>query len=129
MLRGLNGEQLPMQVTGLLYGAPLLRHVEFPVTEVLGPTATEAEIQDLINRHKLIFIKPVFKGGVGKKGKAGLIGRASDLRTALAERERLFFVEHRHGNATAKANGVTFEAGVPAQHEVYFSITDSTVFR
>jgi succinyl-CoA synthetase beta subunit len=118
-----------MQLTGLLSGAPLLRHVEFPVTEVLGPTATEAEIQDLINRHKLIFIKPVFKGGVGKKGKAGLIGRASDLRTALAERERLFFVEHRHGNATAKANGVTFEAGVPAQHEVYFSITDSTVFR
>ena len=118
-----------MQLTGLLHGAPLLRHVEFPVTEVLGPTATEAEIQDLINRHKLIFIKPVFKGGVGKKGKAGLIGKASDLRTALAERERLFFVEHRHDNATAKANGVTFEAGVPAQHEVYFAITDSTVFR
>ena len=118
-----------MQLTGLLYGAPLLRHVEFPVTEVLGPTATEAEIQDMLNRHGLIFIKPVFKGGVGKKGKAGLIGKASDLRTALTERERLFFVEHRHGAATAKANGVTFEAGVPAQHEVYFAITDSTVFR
>ena len=29
----------------------------------------------------------------------------------------------------AKANGVTFEAGVPAKHEVYFSITDSTHFR
>jgi succinyl-CoA synthetase beta subunit len=118
-----------MQLTGLLYGAPLMRHVDFPVTEVLGPTATEAEIQDFINRHKLVFIKPVFKGGVGKKGKAGLIGKATDLRTALAERERLFFVEHRHGNATSKANGVTFEAGVPAEHEVYFSITDSTVFR
>ncbi len=118
-----------MQLTGLLHGAPLMRHVDFPVTEVLGPTATEAEIQDFINRHKLVFIKPVFKGGVGKKGKAGLIGEATDLRTALAERERLFFVEHRHGNATSKANGVTFEAGVPAEHEVYFSITDSTVFR
>ncbi len=47
----------------------------------------------------------------------------------LAERERLFFVEHRHGNATSKANGVTFEAGVPAEREVYFSITNSTVFR
>ena len=113
-----------MQLTGLLHGAPLMRHVDFPVTEVLGPTATEAEIQDFINRHKLVFIKPVFKGGVGKKGKAGLIGKATDLRTALAERERLFFVEHRHGNATSKANGVTFEAGVPAEHEVYFSITD-----
>jgi succinyl-CoA synthetase beta subunit len=99
------------------------------VTEVLGPAASEAEIQQLIERHKLIFIKPVFKGGVGKKGKAGLIGRASDLATALAERERLFFVEHRHGNTVAKADGVTFEAGVPAEHEVYFAITDSTVFR
>jgi succinyl-CoA synthetase beta subunit len=118
-----------MQLTGLLYGAPLLQHVEFPVTEVLGTAASEREIQGLIDRHKLIFIKPIFKGGVGKKGKAGLIGKASDLRTALAERERLFFVEHRHGNAIAKANGVTFEAGVPAQHEVYFSISDSTVFR
>ncbi len=118
-----------MQLTGLLHGAPLLRHVDFPVTEVLGPAASEAEIQRLIERHKTIFIKPVFKGGVGKKGKAGLIGRASDLATALAERERLFFVEHRHGNTVAKADGVTFEAGVPAEHEVYFAVTDSTVFR
>ncbi len=118
-----------MQITGLRYGAPLLRHVGFPVTEVLDGNATEAEIQDLIDRHELVFIKPVFKGGVGKKGKAGLIGRASDLRTALAERERLFFVEQHHGGATAKANGVTFEAAVPARHEVYFSIADSTIFR
>src|SRR3712207_7143129 len=51
------------------------------------------------------------------KGKAGLIGRARDLRTALAERERLFFAEHRHGNVSAKAQGVTFEAAVPADHE------------
>src|SRR5277367_2980415 len=118
-----------MQLTGLLYGAPLLRHVDFPVTEVLGPAATEAEIQDLIDRRKMIFIKPVFKGGVGKKGKAGLIGRASDLKTALREKERLYFVEHCHGNTRAKSNGVTFEAGVPAAHEVYFAIDDSTEFR
>jgi succinyl-CoA synthetase beta subunit len=118
-----------MELTGLLHGARLLRHVDFPVTEVLGPAATEAEIQRLIDRHKIIFIKPVFKGGVGKKGKAGLIGKASDLRTALAEKERLFFAEHRHGNAIAKANGVTFEAGIPAEHEVYFAISDSTLFR
>lgn len=118
-----------MQLTGLLHGAPLLKHVDFPVTEVLGPAASDADIQGLINRHRTIFIKPAFKGGVGKKGKAGLIGRASDLKTALAERERLFFVEHRHGNAIAKADGVTFEAGIPAEHEVYFSISDSTIFR
>ena len=77
----------------------LLKHVDFPTAEVLGPGATEDEIQDLIDRHKLIFIKPLFKGGVGKKGKSGLIGRATDLKTALAEKERLYFAEHRHGNA------------------------------
>src|ERR1700739_902297 len=115
-----------MQITGMLYGSQLLKHVEFPSTEVLGSAAAEDEIQDLIDRHKLIFVKPVFKGGVGKKGKSGLIGKAPDLKTALQEKERLFFVEQRHGNVRAKANGVTFEAGVPAEHEVYFAISDST---
>jgi len=118
-----------MQVTGLLYGARLLQLVEFPTAEVLGPSATEDEIKAMIVRHGSIFIKPVFKGGVGKKGKAGLLGRATDLKMALSEKERLYFVEHRHGNQLAKANGVTFEGAVPAQHEVYFSITDSTHFR
>ena len=101
----------------------------FPQRRVLGPAASEGEIQDLIRRHGLIFVKPLFKGGVGKKGKAGLIGKANDLKTALAEKERLYFAEHRHGNTYAKANGVTFEAGIPAKHEVYFSITDDTRYR
>ena len=118
-----------MQVTGMLHGATMLQFVDFPTTEVLGPDASEEEIRALIDKHRLVFIKPVFKGGVGKKGKAGLIGKATDLKTALKEKERLYFVEHRVGNAVAKANGVTFEAGVPAEHEVYFSITDSTHFR
>jgi len=118
-----------MQVTGLMHGAPLLRHVDFPTAEVLGPDATEDEIAALIKRHGQVFVKPLFRGGVGKKGKSGLIGRAKDLRTALAEKERLYFAEHRHGNAVAKANGVTFEGGVPAEHEIYFSITDDTRFR
>ena len=107
----------------------MLQFVDFPTTEVLGPDASEEEIKALIDKHGLVFIKPVFKGGVGKKGKAGLIGKATDLKTALKEKERLYFVEHRVGNTVAKANGVTFEAGVPAEHEVYFSITDSTHFR
>jgi hypothetical protein len=93
-----------MEITGMLYGARLLQHVDFPTAEVLGPGATEDEIQGLIDRHKLIFIKPMFRGGVGKKGKAGLIGKATDLKTALKEKERLYFVEHRHGNAVAKSN-------------------------
>ena len=118
-----------MQITGMLHGARLLRFVGFPATEVLGPGASEEEIKTLIDRHGQVFIKPVFKGGIGKKGKAGLLGRASDLKTALAEKERLYFVEHVVGNQRAKANGVTFEAGVPAKHEVYFSISDSTRFR
>ena len=58
-----------------------------------------------------------------------MLGRAKDLKTALAEKERLYFVEHTVGHVRAKANGVTFEAGVPAKHEVYFSISDSTHFR
>jgi succinyl-CoA synthetase beta subunit len=113
----------------MLYGAKLLQFVGFPASEVLGPSASEEEIKALIDRHGSVFVKPVFKGGVGKKGKAGLLGRAKDLKTALKEKERLYFVEHRHGNQYAKANGVTFEGAVPAEHEVYFSITDSTHFR
>ena len=118
-----------MQVTGMLYGAKMLQFAGFPTSEVLGPDASEEEIKGLIERHGSVFVKPVFKGGVGKKGKAGLLGRAKDLKTALKEKERLYFVEHRHGNQFAKANGVTFEGAVPAEHEVYFSITDSTHFR
>src|SRR4051795_6907222 len=118
-----------MQVTGMLHGAKLLQFAGFPTSEVLGPAASEGEIKDLISRHGSVFIKPVFKGGVGKKGKAGLLGRAKDLKTALHEKERLYFVEHRAGNQVAKANGVAFESAVPAEHEVYFSISDSTRFR
>jgi succinyl-CoA synthetase beta subunit len=118
-----------MQVTGMLHGAKMLQFVGFPTTEVLGAGASEEEIRALIQKHGMVFIKPVFKGGVGKKGKAGLIGRATDLKTALKEKERLYFAEHRIGSNVYKANGVTFEAGVPADHEVYFSITDSTHFR
>src|ERR1700732_1290328 len=114
-----------MQVTGMLYGSKMLRFVGFSTSEVLGPAASEDEIKELIDQHGEVIVKPVFKGGVGKKGKAGLVGRAKDLKSALKEKERLFFVEHRHGNQTAKDNGVTFEGGVPAEHEGYFSITDS----
>jgi succinyl-CoA synthetase beta subunit len=118
-----------MQITGMLHGARLLEFAGFPTTEVLGPAASEEEIKAMLDKVGLIFIKPVFKGGIGKKGKAGLLGRAKDLQTALAEKERLYFAEHQVGHVKAKANGVTFEAGVPAKHEVYFSISDSTHFR
>lgn len=118
-----------MQITGMLHGARLLELVGFPATEVLGPDATEQDIKSMLDRHGQIFIKPVFKGGVGKKGKAGLVGEAKDLKSVLLEKERLYFACHERGHQQVKANGVTFEAGVPAEHEIYFSITDSTRFR
>jgi succinyl-CoA synthetase beta subunit len=118
-----------MQITGMLYGSKLLQFVGFPTSEVLGADASEEQIKALIGRHGSVFIKPVFKGGVGKKGKAGLLGRARDLQGALKEKERLYFVEHVHGNQSAKANGVTYEGAVAADYEVYFSIADSTHFR
>ncbi|MEI6413849.1 MAG: ATP citrate lyase citrate-binding domain-containing protein [Pseudomonadota bacterium] len=118
-----------MNISGLQYGAKLLDIVEFPRPEVLGPEASNSEIKDLIARCGEVFIKPIFQGGIGKKGKAGLVGRAKDLNTAIKEKERLYFIEHRVGNLVSKSNGVTFEGGVPAEHEVYFSISDSTRFR
>ncbi len=118
-----------MNITGMLYGAKLLKLVDFPTSDVLGPEASDHEIKELIATCGEVFVKPIFRGGVGKKGKSGLIGRAKDLKTALKEKERLYFVEHRHGNAVAKAEGVTFEGAVPAEHEVYVSIADSTRYR
>jgi succinyl-CoA synthetase beta subunit len=118
-----------MQLTGMLHGSKLLEFVDFPAAAVLGPEASEDEIGALIEKHGSVFVKPIFKGGVGKKGKSGLIGRATDLKTALREKERLYFVEHRVGNVVSKAQGVTFEGAVPAEHEVYFALGDSTRFR
>ena len=86
-----------MEVTGMLTGARLLAHVGFPATEVLGPDGSEDQIQTMIDRHGLRFIDPVFRSGVGKKGKAGLIGKARDLRMTLADKVRLYSTKHRHG--------------------------------
>jgi len=113
----------------MYWGARLLEYVDFPTSEVMGPEASASQISDLIGRHGEVFIKPMFKGGVGKKGKAGLLGRARDVPTAMKEKARLYFAEHFHNNTLAKAEGVTFEGAVPAEHEVYFSLTDSTEYR
>ncbi len=118
-----------MQLTGLLWGGKLLNYVEYPSATVLGPEASTDDIKNLIKKCGSVFIKPIFKGGVGKKGKSGLIGRAEDITHALAEKERLYFCEHVHGTTCAKADGVTFEGSVAAEYEVYFSISDSTLYR
>ena len=59
-----------MQITGMLWGRKLLALVEFPHSEVRGPELSVDDIKDMIKRHGQVFIKPVFKGGVGKKGKS-----------------------------------------------------------
>ena len=107
----------------------MLKLAEFPSSEVLGPEASENEIHSMIECFGSIFIKPIFRGGIGKKGKSGLIGHANDLKSALAEKERLYFASYKVGDVTYKSRGVTFEGAVPAQHEIYFSITDSTRYR
>lgn len=58
-----------MQVAGLFNGSRFLGHVRFPTTEVQGPDVDEDEIQGLIDQN-------------------GLICRARDLKTTLAEKER-----------------------------------------
>ncbi len=118
-----------MQITGMQWGHKLLDLVEFPRSDVRGAEISVDEIKEMIAKHKMVFIKPVFKGGVGKKGKSGLIGRVDNVHDALKEKERLYFAEHRDGNAVFKSDGVTFEGGVPAEHEIYFSISDNTEFR
>ena len=118
-----------MQITGMLWGAKLLNYVGFPTSEVLGPEATSEQIKDLLDRYGQVLVKPSFKGGVGKKGKAGLIGFATDVATAMREKERLYFIEHQVGHSRAKAEGVTFESAIPASYEIYVSISDDTRFR
>lgn len=113
----------------MLWGRKLLDLVEYPHSEVRGPELSVDDIKDMINRHGEVFIKPVFKGGVGKKGKSGLIGRAKNIIDALKEKERLYFAEHKDGFGTVKSDGVTYEGAVPAKYEVYFSISESTEFR
>jgi len=100
-----------MQITGMLWGRKLLDLVEFPRSEVRGPEASVEEIKEMIQKHKQVFIKPVFKGGVGKKGQSGLIGRVDNITDALKEKERLYFATHQDGNRLVKSNGVTFEGG------------------
>jgi len=74
-------------------------------------------------------VKPVFHGGVGKKGKAGLVRVVENLHDALAARNELYFATHRYGSRTVTANGVSFEAYVPSEIEIYFSIDASTESR
>lgn len=118
-----------MQLSGLGFGSRLLSLVDFPFAESLGANATNEELQAFLDRHGKAVVKPVFHGGVGKKGKAGLVRVVDNVRDALAARRELYFATHRYGSRTVTANGVTFEAFVPSEIEVYFSIDASTASR
>jgi succinyl-CoA synthetase beta subunit len=115
-----------VQLSGLRFGSRLLSLVDFPYAESLGPNATNDEIQALLDRHGKIVVKPVFHGGVGKKGKSGLVRVVDDIRDALAAKKELYFATHASGSRIVTANGVSFEAFVPSEIEVYFSIDAST---
>ncbi len=118
-----------MQLTGLRYGSRLLSLVDFPFAESLASNATNDEIQAFLDKHGKAVVKPIFTGGVGKKGKAGLIRIVDNLQDALTARRELYFASHKYGARTVTANGVTFEAFVPSEMEIYFSIDVSTASR
>ena len=85
-----------MQITGLKYGKRLLDLVEFPVADVLPADASHEEIDELIKNHggKCV-VKPVFLGGVGKKGKANLVRIVNNVYEANRAKKDLYFATHQ----------------------------------
>jgi succinyl-CoA synthetase beta subunit len=118
-----------MQISGLRYGSRLLDLVEFPYPKFLLGSATREEVQSMIDAKGKIVVKPLFSGGVGKKGKAGLVKIAKSYDEAMIAKEALYFAQHKYGSKIVRANGVTFEEFVDSEIELYFSITDSTAER
>lgn len=119
-----------MQLTGLKYGKRLMDIVDFPVARTLTESAVKEEIEKLItDSGGKCVVKPAFSGGVGKKGKAGLISIVENAEDADKARKELFFATHTYGNTTRQSKGVTFEEYVESDAELYVSITPSTLDR
>jgi len=89
-----------MQITGMKYGAPILTLSGFPIPEILNANATMSEIEQLINKRQKCVVKPVFYGGVGKKGKAGLVKIVDSISEAQNAKRQLYFAEHFFHNET-----------------------------
>lgn len=119
-----------MQITGMKFGHQLLKLVDFPVAETLRASASLDEVSGLIERHggKCV-VKPVFLGGIGKKGKAGLVRIVSNPFEAMVAKRDLYFAVHEQGSRQVQANGVTFEGFVPSDIEIYVNISASTLYR
>lgn len=119
-----------MQLTGLKYGRRILEMVEFPASPILTEEASVEEIGQLMAKHGgRCVIKPFFTGGIGKKGKAGLVKIAKNIHEALDAKKELYFAKHQQGNSVVQANGVTFEGFIESEAEIYVSITASTIHR
>jgi len=119
-----------MQLTGLRYGRKILEMVEFPVSPSLTEEASVAEVSKLMADHGgRCVIKPFFTGGIGKKGKAGLVKIAKSVHEAIDAKKELYFAKHYQGDHMVQANGVTFEGFIPSDAEIYVSITASTKHR
>jgi len=120
-----------MQLTGMRWGRRLLELVDFPAAKVLHEDASLEEISGLIaaSPAKKVVVKPVFLGGVGKKGKAGLVRICNNVYEAQQAKHDLFFAKHVTGNHTVQADGVTFEEFVPSEAEIYVNISISTLDR
>ncbi len=113
----------------MLYGARLLEFAGFPALEILGPDASAAQIAALIERYGSVLVKPVFEDWLVEECKVEVSGRAYDLGTALEQKQRLSRAQIRRGERLVKARGVTVEAALPAEYEIYFSITETEDFR
>ena len=119
-----------MQLTGLLHGAPLLKHVDFPTAEVLGPDATRRPDPGPDQAPRPGLHQAAVQGRRRQEGQVGPDRpRHRPARARWPRRSACTSPNTATATPRAKANGVTFEGGVPAEHEVYFSITDDTRFR
>ena len=109
-------------------GLKLLGHVDFPTSEALGPDASEDAIQDLwpamADLHQAGVSRRRWPEGEGRADRQG------DGPQDCAHREgAALLCRVPTGNADAKANCVTYEAGIPAEHEKDSAISDDTRFR
>jgi succinyl-CoA synthetase beta subunit len=118
-----------MRITGMKYGAPILDLAGFPIPEILDADATLNEIEDLIQKRGKCVVKPIFYGGVGKKGKAGLVKIVDSTTEAHQAKQQLYFAEHFFHNERIQSNGVTFEEFIPSSYEIYFNFSVSTLSR
>ncbi len=118
-----------MKLTGMKFGAPILKLADFPVPAVLEADTHYENIEQLLAKRGKVVVKPVFNGGIGKKGKAGLVKIVTSVEEALDAKRTLYFATHTFNNERIQANGVTFEEFIPSKYEIYFNLNVSTVTR